>query len=141
MRPILKLFLGENGFEQFEGYIFVRIAFHVEINESAHVSGATQQWPQLGREVGNGVRRVGRIYLRIEGRNFDRKIYDREKCRIFAQGISPVFCFAREALEQIQVTRRILVGLRFIDDSFSQEIDSKSNFLGAALPQRPHDIV
>src|SRR4030095_9557936 len=99
MRPILKLFLCKNGFEQFEGGVFVGIAFHVEIDESVQLARATQQRPKLGSKMSNRVRRIGRIKLRIERGNFDRKIYNREKLRIFAQGVAPVSCFAREAFQ------------------------------------------
>jgi hypothetical protein len=47
----------------------------------------------------------------------------------------------RETLKQIQITRRVFIGLRFTDDSFSQKVDSKSNSLRATLAQRPHHIV
>jgi len=79
MRPILKFFLCENGFEEFKGNIFVRIAFHVEIDEGAKLSRTAQERPQLRREMGDCIRRVVRTYLRIKRRNFDRKIYDRKK--------------------------------------------------------------
>ena len=78
MRPIPKLFFGKNGFEQFERSVFVRIAFHVEIDESAQLSRTTQKRPQLGREMGDCVRRIGRIYLRIECGNFNGKIHNWE---------------------------------------------------------------
>src|SRR5262245_51067025 len=99
MWPIPKLFLGENGFEQLKGSIFVRIAFHVEIDKSTELPRATQQRAQLGREMGNRVRRIGWIDLRIERRNFNRKIYDRETFGIFTQRIGPASCFARETLQ------------------------------------------
>src|SRR5947209_17796656 len=87
------------------------------------------------------LRRVVRTYLRIKRRNFDRKIYNREKVRICAQRVDPVSCFAREALEQIEIPRRIFIGLGFTDDSFSQKLDSKSTVLAAALAQCPHYII
>src|SRR5438046_7235001 len=87
------------------------------------------------------LRRVVRTYLRIKRRNFDRKIYNREKVRICAQRVDPVSCFARETLEQIEIPRRIFSGLGFADDSFSQKIDRKSNFLGPALAHRPHHVI
>src|SRR5260370_37812586 len=65
MRPILDLSLGENGFEQLESGIFVHIAFHVEIDKSADLSCTAQKRPQLGREMGNCIRRIGWIHLRI----------------------------------------------------------------------------
>jgi hypothetical protein len=35
MRPVFKLLFGENRFEKFERRIFLRVTFHVEIDESA----------------------------------------------------------------------------------------------------------
>src|SRR4030095_4497025 len=69
------------------------------------------------------------------------QIYNRKKLRILAQRIGPVLCFTRKALKQIQITRRIFIGLPFADNSFSQKIDSKANFLGTTLAQCPHYIV
>ena len=71
MRPIAKLRLGEKRFEKLERRVFVRVAFHVEINESADLSRAAQKWSQLGREMGNSILWIRRVYLRIERRNFD----------------------------------------------------------------------
>ena len=71
MRPIFELLLCEDGFEQLKSGVFVRVAFHVEINESADLLRAAQKWSQLGREMGNCIRWIRRIYLRIERRNFD----------------------------------------------------------------------
>ena len=117
------------------------VTFHVEIDKSTEFSRATQKRPQLGREMGNCISRIGRTHLRIECRNFDRKIYNRKKLRIFAQRIGPVFRFARQALQQIQITCRIFIRFRFADDSFSQKIDGKPNFLRAAFAQGRHYIV
>ena len=69
----------------------MRVAFHVEIDESADLSRTAQKRPQLGREMGNCIRRIGRIYLRIERRNFDRQIYNWKELGIFAQRVGPVF--------------------------------------------------
>src|SRR4029450_1662533 len=121
--------------------MLVRIAFHVEIDESAQLSRAAQKRPQLRREMGDCIRRIFRTDLRIKRRNFDRNIYNRKKLGVFAQRIGPVSCFTRETLQQIEVTRRILVGLRFANHSFSQKVDREANFLSAALSQYLQDIV
>src|SRR6266513_1725836 len=141
MRPIFELLLCEDGFEQLESGVLVRVAFHVEINESADLSRAAQKWSQLGREMGNCIRWIGRIYLRIERRNFDRQIYNWKELRIFAQRVCPVFCFPREFLEQIQITRRVFIRVLFAHDGFSQQVDSKADFLRTAFAQRFYYVV
>src|SRR5437016_12993652 len=97
--PIFKLVLGQNSFEQLKSGIFVRVTFHVEIDKSAELARATQERSQLGREMGNCIRWIRRIYLRIERRNFDRQIYNWKELRIFAQRVRPAFCFPREFLQ------------------------------------------
>ena len=141
MRPILELLFGEDRFEKFERRIFVRVTFHVEIDEDAKFSRAAQNRLQLWHEMRNCTGQIGRVHLRIERGNFDGKIHNREELGISAERIRPASCFAREGLQQIETTRGILVGLRFADDSFSQKIDSEADFLCAPLPQGFHQIV
>ena len=84
VRPIAKLRLGEKRLKEFERRVFVRVAFHVEIDESAELFGAAQNRAELRREMRDRVRRIGRIHLRIERGNFYRNIYDREELGVFA---------------------------------------------------------
>src|SRR5882724_655078 len=89
----------------------------------------------------NGVSWIGRIHLRIERGDFHRKIYNREKLRIFFKWIDPASRFPGEAIEQIKTARRVFVGLFFADDGLAQKIDSETDFLCATFPQRFHHIV
>src|SRR5439155_24996279 len=111
--------------------IFVRVTFHVEIDEGAEFSATAQNRSQLRRKMRNCISGIGRTHLRIERGNFDGKIYDREKLRVPAERICPASCFAREGLQQIKTTRCVFVSLRFANDGFSQKIDSKADFLRA----------
>ena len=77
----------------------MRIAFHVEIDESAKLFGAVQDWPQLRSEMREGVGRIGRINLRIERGNFYGDIYDGEELGVLAERIGPAASFASEMLE------------------------------------------
>ena len=79
VRPIFKFLIGENSFEKLDRNIFVRVAFHVEVDKGAEFSSAAQNRPQLRCQMRNGISRIGRRNLRIERRNFDRDIYNGEK--------------------------------------------------------------
>ena len=99
VRPVVKLRLREKRAKEFDRRVFVRIAFHVEIDESAKLFGAVQDWPQLRSEMREGVGRIGRIHLRIERRNFYGDIYDGEELGVLAERIGPAASFASEMLE------------------------------------------
>src|SRR5207249_4544239 len=99
MRPVAKLRLGEEGAKKFEGRIFVRVAFHVEIDESAELLRAAQNRAKLWREMRNCVSRIGRIHLRIERGNFYRHIYDWEQLGVLAERIGPAARFPGEMFE------------------------------------------
>src|SRR5881409_3380057 len=71
MGPIFELVFAENGFEQFESRVFERVAFHVEIDKRAELACASKKRTQLGSEMGNSIRRSGRIHLRIKRGDFD----------------------------------------------------------------------
>src|SRR6266478_26305 len=88
----------------------------------------------------NGVSRIGRIDLRIERGDFHREIYDGKKLRIFSERVGPTLGFSDEALQQIEATRRIFIGLFFTEDSLAQKIDSEPDFLCVPLAQRFHHI-
>ena len=141
MWPIFELPFGENLFEKFERRIFVRVTFHVEINEGAEFSGPAQNRSQFRREMRDCIGRIGRVHLRIERGNFDGKIYDREKLRVPSERIGPACCFSCESLQQIKTARRVFVGLRFADDGFSQKIDCEPDFLCATFTQHFHYVV
>ena len=118
----------------------MRVAFHIEINEGAEFAGATQNCPQLRREMRNGVSRIGRIHLRIERGDFHGEIYDRKKLGIFSERIGPASRFSRKALQQIETSRRIFISLFFTEDGLAQKIDGEPNFLRSPLAQRFHYI-
>src|SRR5256714_2622887 len=139
--PVLEFSFAESCLEQLERNIFMRVAFHIEIDEGAEFAGAAQNWSQLRREMRNGVSRIGRIYLRIERRDFHGEIYKRKKLGIFSARIGPASRFAREALQQIEATHRIFIGLFFTEDSLAQKIDSEPNLLRLPLAQRFHYIL
>jgi hypothetical protein len=83
---------------------------------------------QPGPEMCNSVCGSRRSDLRIERRDFDRQIYDREKLGIFSERIGPVLCLARQLFQQIRVTPCIFIRLGFAYDSFAQNVDGKADF-------------
>ena len=84
VRPVAELRLGEELLEQFERAVFLRVTLHVEIDEGADLFRAAQDRAQLRREMRNRFLGFGRIHLRIERRDFDRKIDHRKKLGVFA---------------------------------------------------------
>ena len=99
MRPVAKLRLSEKRAKEFERRVFVRVALHVEIDESAELFGAAQDRTQLWNKMRDGVGRIGRIHLRIERGNFYGDIYDGKQLGVFAKRIAPAASFAGEMLE------------------------------------------
>src|SRR5689334_14027911 len=99
MRPIFEFRLGQNGFEQRESRIFERITLHIDIDKCTELARATEERTELGAEMGDRIRRSIRSDLRIQGRDFDRQIYYREKLCVFSKRVDPVFCFARQFLK------------------------------------------
>ncbi len=67
VRPVAKFVLGEEGAEQLERRVFVRVAFHVEIDKGAEVACAPEEGTKPGSEVRDGVSRVGRVHLGVKG--------------------------------------------------------------------------
>ena len=63
VRPITKLRLAAQRFEKLERDVFERKTFHVEIDKRAELFGAAHNGTQLGREVRDGISRVGWINL------------------------------------------------------------------------------
>src|SRR4030095_12389318 len=99
MRPVFELWLHQNGFEQLESRIFERIALHVDVDECAQLARAAKKRPELGAKMDYRIRRSSGTDLRIQGRDFDRQIYNWEKLRVFSEWVAPVFCFARQFLQ------------------------------------------
>ena len=99
MGPIVEFGFGAECFEKVERGVFMRITFHVEVDKRAQLARAAQNRPQLRREMGNGVGRIGRIHLRIERGNFYREIYNWKKLGVCSERIGPAACVAREMFE------------------------------------------
>src|SRR6478672_5159186 len=87
-----------------------------------------------------GIFRVGRIHLRIEGRDFHRHVHDWEKIGILAEGIGPALSLCGKAINQIEAARSVIVSFLLADDGFTKEIDGKSDPLFTPFPERPHDV-
>src|SRR6516225_4135546 len=99
MRPIFELRLRQNGFKQLERRIFERVTLHVDVDKCPELARATEKRSELGANMGNRIRRSIRSYLRIQSRDFDRQIYNREKLRVFSERVGPVPGFARQFLQ------------------------------------------
>src|SRR5204863_613682 len=91
--------------------------------------------------MNDGIRRVGRIHLRIKRRHFYGKINDREQLRVFAKRICPAARFATEMLEQFQTTTGVLVRFLFAYNCLAEKIDCKPDALGAAFAEHFHDVI
>src|SRR5262245_8402304 len=141
MRPIFELGLGQNGFEQLESCIFERVTLHVDIDKCPDLARATEKRPELGANTGNSIRGSIRSDLRIQGRYFDRQIYNREKLYAFSERVGPVFCFASQFLQQMTVKRCVFIRLGFAHNRFAQIIYGKANFLRPSLAQCRYDVI
>ena len=128
--------------EKFERGVFMRVTLHVEIDEGADLFRAAQDGAQLGREVSDRVLRVGRIHLRIERGDFDRKIHDREKLGVFAERIGPAAGLRARGLRAIPSQR---AAYSSASCSLTTASPSKSTvnpiLLSAPLAQRFHHVV
>src|SRR5262245_56723418 len=98
MRPIFKLSLGQNGFEQLESRIFERITLHIDIDEGAYLAGAAKKRPKLRADMCDRIRGSSRTDLRIQSRDFDREIYYREELHVSPEWVRPPFRFAGQLL-------------------------------------------
>ena len=140
MRPIEKFGLAEKRPEKLERRIFMRVTFHVEVDERAEFAGAPQNRTQLRGEVRNGVGRIGRVHLRIERGNFYGNINDREKIGAVTERIAPTFGFMGKMLEKMEATRGVFGRFLFADHGFAEKIDREPDAFFAPLPQRFHDV-
>ena len=116
------------------------VTFHVEVDESAKLARATENWSQLGCEMRNSVSRIGRSHLRIKRGDFDGEIYDRKQFGILSHWIGPAFCFPGEHLEKIEATRGVFGRLLFADHGLTEEIDREADALLVPFAQHLHDI-
>src|ERR1041385_2473995 len=99
MWPILELRLGQNGFEQLKSRIFERITLHVDIDKRAYLACAPEKRREPGADMGNRIRGGSRTDLGIQGGNFDRQIYNREKLYAFSEWVCPSASFTGEFLQ------------------------------------------
>ena len=129
VRPIEKLRFGEERPEKFERGVFVRVTFHVEVDEGAEFARAAQDGTQFAAEVRDGIGRIGRIHLRIERGDFYGNINDGKQLLALAKRISPAFGFRGEMFEQIHAARGVFGRFLFAHDRFAQKIDREPDAL------------
>ena len=73
-RPVDELVLGKELLEEIERAVFLGVALHVEIDESADLFRPPENGAELGREMGNRFLGRGRVHLGIESGDLERKI-------------------------------------------------------------------
>src|ERR1051325_293360 len=141
MWPILELRLGQNRFEELESRVFERITLHVDIDECAYLPCAPEKRPEFRTDVCYRVRRSTRGDLRIQGGDFDGKIYNWKNLSFFSEWVCPLFCFAGQLLQQVAIKGRVFVRLGFAHNSFAQNIHSNPDFLSRSLAQCGDDFI
>ena len=88
----------------------------------------------------NGLVRISRIHLRIEGRDFHGDVHDREEFGVLTERIDPAPGLCGKSIDQIETASGIFVCFRFAHDRFAEEIDGESDPLFPPLAQHFHDV-